>query len=200
MQIQLKLNAADVARLQRDAETDAPLIRTVTVETAEDYAAADELLSEIVRRKDALVAMRKTATGPLYETIKTVEGWFRPVVQLLEGSEKHLKGELGRFRLRAAEEERKAREAAAAAAKAGEAEALLASLTTAAQAAAAPAGRATVGTYWAVESVDAAALPREYLVPDMPALTAMAKAHKGDTPPVVPGVKFVRAAKVGARR
>jgi hypothetical protein len=145
--------------------------------------------------------MRKSATGPLYGVIRTVEAWFRPLVVALESSEKTLKGAMGAFRVLREREEREARELAARAAETNApAEELVAALTVASTAAAKPDARATTRFMWRVETVNPHAMPIEWLMPNIPALDKMASRHKGDEPPVVPGVTFERVAQIGARK
>lgn len=190
----------DLAALQRDAEENAPAYALVTVDNANDYELADALLSDVARRKADVLAMRKSATGPMYTAVKTVEAWFRPLLTALEASERALKDAMGKYRVALEAREREARELAAKAAEARDAPTLIEALTVATEAAAKPAGRATARYVWAVESVDASALPREWMVPNMTGLETAARMHKGDEPPVVPGVVFVRRAIIGARK
>jgi hypothetical protein len=190
----------DLATLQRRAEDDLPVYEAIVVTDADAYTLADELLSDVARRKADVLAMRKSATGPMYVAVKTVEAWFRPLVTALEASERALKTGMGAYRLACAEREREARELAAKAAETRDAGALVEALTVATEAGAKPQGKATARYVWAVESCNLPAMSREFLVPDMPALETLARTHKGDEPPIVPGVTFVRRAIIGARK
>jgi hypothetical protein len=197
----LPLSAGDVATLQREAEANAPAYALVEVSDADSYTFADALLTDVVRKKDAVIAMRKQATTPLYQVLRTVEGWFRPVVQALETSETTLKQAMGAYRVEQANAERLARAAAADAAEAGDAERLLLALTTASAISAPIESRASVTIKWVVAAVDVDALPREFLCPDMGKINAAAFAALGeDNPPVIPGVVFEKTARIGARR
>jgi hypothetical protein len=195
----LPTSAADVAALQRDAESDAPTIRAITIADAGDYEFADAILTDVVRKKDAVVAMRKSATGPLYGVIRTVEGWFKPVVSALEASERHLKSAMGAWRLELDTRERAAREAAAVAAESGDAGAMLEAIN-AANAASPDAvdGRATVRFTWVIKRIAEDLLPDEWWTPDVARISALAE---GDgEPPVIPGVIWEKVPHVGARR
>jgi hypothetical protein len=199
MTVALPPDVAQLATLQREAEADAAALDMVgdSCPTAD----VDEFLTDVVRRKDAAVAMRKRATGPMYMAIKEIESWFRPTVKALEGAEAHLKGVLGRQRLAALETERAARELAAVAAEQRDAPALLGALTVAADAGAKDGARATTRYAWQVERVIPDLLMDEWWCPDMAKIEAFAKAASGDgEEPVIPGVRFVRVAIVGARR
>lgn len=200
--IAVPTDAREVAALQREAESDCSAITRLEVATDDEYAFADQLLTHVVQRRDAAIAMRRQATVPLYAVIKTVEGWFKPLVDADTCSERHLKDAMSRYRLAQAEAEREARELAAQAAAEGDAETLLAALTVATEAGAKPAGaRATTKFAWRVKGVPyPAAVPREYWCVDRAKLDALAKAHKGDDPPIVPGVEFERVAQIGAKR
>lgn len=192
--------AQEVAALQRQAEAELATWHEFTIDNAEEYEQVDAVLSDVVRRKDGATAMRKRATGPLYKATKEIESWFAPYLRALEKMESILKSSMGQYRVAQAEREREARELAAHAADAGDAGALVEALTVATEAAQAPAGRATVGFEWRVKRIAEDLLPREWWTPDTERIAAFAKAHKGDDAPVIPGVVFERAARVGARR
>lgn len=194
--VPLPHSAADVATLQREAELTAAF-PDFDIADAGEYAAVDAALSDVVRRKDAVIAMRKSATSPLYGVVKTVESWFRPVVVALESAETRLKGTMNAYLVAQHAREREARAAIATASEGVE---LVAALAVATEAGAPPAGRATVAFVWIVDRVIVDLLPDEWWTPDTAKIAAVAKAHKGDDPPVIPGVVFKRDAKIGARR
>jgi hypothetical protein len=197
--VSLPPDVRELATLQRAAEADAAALATLTVDV--DATDLDAFLTDVVRRKDAAVAMRKRATGPMYTAIKEIESWFRPLVTALEGAERHLKAVLGAQRLAALDAEREARELAAAAADVGDAGALLEALTVAADAGAKDGARATTRYAWTVKRISEDLLPDEWWTPNTAAIEAHAKGFAGDgDAPVIPGVVFERVALVGARR
>lgn len=197
--VRVDMTAPEVAALQTDAEALAASLHGLTIDTPEEYTQVDAFLVDVVRRKDAALAMRRSATGPMREAVATVEGWFRPVVRALEAAEGALKGALGAYRLALDNAAREAREAAAVAAETGDAPALLAALADATTVA--PTGAATATFRWAVACIDAEAVPREFLCVDRAKLDALAKGAPADGPaPVVAGVAFERVARIGARR
>jgi len=191
-------DVAALATLQRQAEADGAAAGAMTVADADEYAFADAVLTDIVTRKDAAVAMRKRATAHMYAAAREVESWFRPLVGALESGEGALKRAMGAYRARVAAEAAAARELAAQAADAGDAEGLHAALSVAA--APPPEGRARVRMVWRVKRIAEGLLPREYWCVDRAKIDAAAKAAKGDEPPVIPGVEFVREAEIGAKR
>lgn len=199
MTIDVPVTAADVATLQLEAEAGAAFPE-FTIDTPDEYTQVDAWLSEVVRKKDAALAMRRTATGPAYKGIKIVEGWFAPVISALETTERRLKGHMGAYRVAQHRVEQEARELAAQMATAGDGVALGAALTVAADAAVAPMGRATAALSWEVDRIIPDLLPAEWWMPNEAAIAQFAKAHRGDGPPVVPGVVFKQIAKIGARR
>lgn len=201
MPASLNNDARKVAALQRAFETDAPAYLAVRIASAEDYTFADALLSEVVTKKDAAIAMRKTATGPLYGVIRTVESWFKPLLDAIAPAEKHLRGVMGAWRVEQEARELEARELAAVAAESDDAPALVEALTIAQEASAKPEARSSTAFGWYVERIAEDMLPDEYWIPDRARLDAIAKEAGASTePPIVPGVIFKRTAKIGARR
>lgn len=199
--VNVPASVADLATDQRKAEELAvALAERFVISSADEYTLADEMLSEVARRKAAVVAQRKTATGPLYGVIRTVESWFRPLVTSLESCESSLKRAMGAYRVALEAREREARELAAKAAESDDADGLVEALTVANAAAAKPESRATTRFMWAIESVDAEKLPHDWFVPDMARLEGLARSTKGDAPPVVAGVTFKRVAQIGAKK
>ncbi len=193
------MNQSEVTAIQREIEAVAPAMVAFRVADDATYATADATLTEVVQYKDALTEMRKRATGPLYQGIREVEGWFRPVLQTLERVEGALKGTMGEWRVLRAQAEREARELAAKAVEADDADGLHEALTVAGEAAAAPPGRATARIVWVIEAVDKDRLPAEWWSPDIAKIDAYAKACGGERP-VIPGVIFREHAQIGAKR
>lgn len=200
IELAIPIDATEVSRMQASAEADAPAYAALVVADEADYTFADSLLTDVVRRKDALDTMRKSATAPMREAIKTVDGWFKPVLTLLADAEAHVKRAMGAYRLERDAREAEARAIAADAAAEGDAATLIEALTLAADAAEKPEGRATTTFVWTVKRVIRELLPTEYLMPDERKIAAVARAHRGEEPPVIPGVVFEREARIGARR
>ncbi len=187
--------------MQAEAEADGLAVSALKVTDADTLALADALLTDVVTRKDAAVAMRKRATGPMYAAVREIETWFRPLVIALETAERHLKDLVGAYRLEQHDRARAARELAAAAAEQHDASALIEALTVADDAAAPDGARATTRYAWQVKRIAEDLLPDEWWTPDTTRIDAVAKAAAGDgDAPVIPGVVFERVAIVGARR
>jgi len=175
-----------------------------------DYEAAGEQVRHIARLKKELEATRKSMTAPLDDAKKRIMDFFRKPQQALEDAERAIsrtmlawKQEQDRARREAeaaaAEAARKERERlekqAAAAAKKGQDEKAAALNAAAVSMPAAPvvhmaaptAAGVSTREVWHFEINDAAALPREFLIPDEKAIGAMVRARKGDTN--IPGVR-----------
>lgn len=191
------ITASDAAREQADAEAKLAAIRTgATVTSDEDYTAADAILTDLVRRKDAVKAMQDRGVKPLEAGVKEIKGWFRPTLKALEDAETFVKGQLSAFMSAKADRERAARAALVAAPEPAAAVAALAVLDAPKVEA-----RATVTWRWVVKRIDAARLARTYLIPDERAIGAIARAAgSGEIAPVVEGVEFERVAQIGAKR
>jgi hypothetical protein len=186
-----------MAALQAQAEAEVAEYVEFTIETPEEYVAVDAALTDVVHRKDRVIAMRASALGPLEALAKTIRGWFAPALAALEKTETRYKGTMGAYEIERRKAERAAREAGAAALTTGE-DAIPA--LTAAQALGTKVGRATTKAVWKVERIIRDMLPAEYLIPDEKKINAIARAHSGDEPPIVPGVVFKQEIEIGARR
>ncbi len=193
--------AEEAMALQRTAETELAQIQTLkTIASPEMYTDVDELLTHVVQDKDAAVAMRQSATGPLRQVVNTIEGWFRPWVRARESAEKHLKGLMTAYNVDRARAEREARLLAAQAAQAGDAQGMLDALEVVGEVAGASVGGARVAFKWIVERVNPDLLPDEWWIPNMAAIEGAAKqAGSSEDPPIIPGVIFKRDATIGAK-
>lgn len=200
--VNVKLTAPDVARYQRDLSTElAGLTELPAIATAEEYTVVDEILREITRKHDAILAMRKDATGPLYTSIKVIESWFAPVNAAVKPVTDHLRKLLGDYRVAQAKAEAQAREAATRAAEADDADGLLAALEASTSLARTPTGTAGVRLEWECVAWDREKIPREYLTVDWSAVKIHLRecAARGEVPRVE-GMTFEQKGKVTVRR
>lgn len=202
IEVPIPHTAAQIAALQKTAEADAAeVVALVVVDSPETYTAADEILTELAQRKAGAVAMRKSATVPMYQAIRVVEGWFRPYVAALDTGIGHIKASMSAFRVAQDATERAARADALAAAEAGgDGVKLIESLTLAEEASQKPDGRASCAFGWKVARIVEDLLPDEWWTPDLAKIDVVAKSADGDELPVIPGVVFERVAKIGARK
>ncbi len=219
---QIPTTAKQIAKLQAKAESERAIIDLLaasTLDTPDDVAFVDGLLTSIVQREDAAKAMRSSATGPLYGVIRTVESWFKPYLEELLHAKAVCKKLIGDARIAQAELTSGARELAADAAKVGDAETVVEALNVASEAAKPDGAAASSKLHWGVKRIDPGLLldfmvtPSEECrrlcnddgiimlwTPDAATIQAIADTYPGDGPaPVVPGVVFERVARVGAK-
>lgn len=161
-----------------------------------------EYLREKVREKDAVVAMQKSALGPLAQAEKTIREWFRPTLQALALIEAAAKQSLGDWRIRVETQKREALAAAQAAAAAHNLPAVAQALTVVNTPVAKQAG-VSVRSFWrhAIEAYDK--IPDEWTrrVPDDLKLAEYAKRYSSDqTPTPIPGVRFELVTQTSVRR
>lgn len=199
--VSVPCTAADAAVLQRDAEHDRPDILALTCDCDDDYEFLDERLSDLANRLDAVETMRTSATKPLLDTKRTIDGWFAPAKEAIQECIAHVKRVMGAYLLAKQETAREASEIAAVAQAQGDAEMMTAAAEIVADASAAVEGRATQTYYWRVKRVVEDMVPDEYWVIDYARLGEIAKAAgSAEQPPVVPGVIFERCVRLGARK
>lgn len=194
--------AIDLAARQAELEADADpeCLATITVHDDHTYAVVTDLRTKVRAIKDELVTLRQGAAQPWKKVATTIEAMFRPGIQAAEQIEADFRLKLESYQVAKLTAEREAREAATAAAQADDSGALVAALQASTDLAArAPDGGRT-SVRWTVKRIAQDLLPDEYWTPDVAKIEAIAKAHKGDDPPVVPGVIFEQAVSVAVRR
>lgn len=194
--------AIELAAKQRGLEADAQpsALAAITVEDEGDYAVVTELRASVRSAKDELVTLRQSAAQPWKRVATTIEAMFRPAIRAAETIEADFRGKLEAFQLAKVQREREARELATQAAQSGDSATMLAALTESAALAQATPDGGAVRLQWVVERIVQDLLPDEWWTPDTAKIEAVAKAHKGDEPPVIPGVVFKQAASVAVRR
>lgn len=190
--------AARQTELEADAAPDA--LATITVGDDEEYALVTGMRGEVRKIHDELVALRQAAAQPWKKVATTIEAMFRVGIQAAERIEADYRAKLEAYQVKKIQAERAAREAATKAAQADDGQALVAALTQSAALAAPIADGGRVSLRWTVKRVAADLLPAEYWCPDMAKIEAVAKAHKGEDPPVIPGVVFEQVASVAVKK
>lgn len=190
------------------------------VTDADSYERGAEVLRSIKTMYNEVETKRKSITSPLDQAKRQVMDLFRPFTDSLASAERTLKKRMIGWKNEqeriAREEQRKAEEAARkererlerqaakaeAEGRAARAEVLRDRAEFTVPAAPAPATPKVSGIadrkVWRFEIVDAAKLPREYLVPDEKRIGGVVRALKGDTN--IPGVRVYEEAVLGARR
>ncbi len=193
--------ALELAARQRELEEDAKpeSLATIVVASEADYTLVTELRAGVRAVKDELVTLRQGAAQPWKKVAATIEEMFRPAIKAAEAIETDFRGKLEAYQAARLLAEREAREAATAAAMADDSEALVEALNESTALAQRPDG-GRVAVRWVVKRIIADMLPDEYWCPDAAKIDAVAKAHKGDEPPVIPGVVFEQSVSVAVRR
>lgn len=186
---------------------------SIVIETQEQDVQACELGKKINGELKRLGALKKTMTDPINLSLKNIRALFKPAE---DAGEKYLRTIKDAHNGFVAEQQRIAREHEARlaeiarqkaeelkekakdeafegneeVAKALEQEAIMAETLTPVVAPAVPKVEAVaMKTYWSAEVVDINLVPREYLLPDMNKLNALARAIKGESN--IAGVRFV---------
>lgn len=167
--------------------------------TAAEYEALTEVRASVRAKKDEIIEFRQAAVRPWKGVTNAIEAAVRPHVKACDAIDFDFAGKLAAYQRARLEADRAAQAAAQAAAKADDSPALLQALEASTALAARPTGGA-VRTRWVVQSVDPGALPAEWWCPNREALDRYADAHRGDDPPVVPGVTFRQDVSVANRR
>lgn len=171
---------------------------TFTVANDDDSAFAADLIREVKAKHKELDDRRKEVTGPLNQTVKTINGWFKPALDTLESAEKKLKAKVALY---LTEREAKAREALALAAAAQTAQEASAALASAPAPAAMPQGM-SMRQIWKWRIVDESAVPRSFCAVDSSRVDAELRGalRDGSTPPAIAGIEFYQEASMAVRR
>jgi hypothetical protein len=149
----------------------------------------NDALHHAVAERNRIKQKLDYLTAPLVEAIERLRALFTPALKTYAKVEEISRAKLSEHATNtarlAAEARRKAQEEAAAGRVALAVQTL--------QAAPAPVAKVeglSYRTAWEVAAVDLAKVPEKFLQLDMTAVRKHIQGHKGDTPPVIPGVAF----------
>lgn len=190
------------AALDAKRQAVAELSRTLATCTVHDPKSrdnADGWLRMIISERSALEEMRKSAVGPLNEAVKRINGWFKPVEQMLAPIERHIREQIGGYVLAERQQQIAAYAAAAEAAAAGNHETARSALEVVNAANTDAGAGSSVRGVWKATIVDADAVPRAWCVPDEKRIAAMARATKGGKPTAIAGVVYEFVASLTVR-
>lgn len=177
------------------------LVESFAVTNAASREMADDLLSQVVAEKDALEAVRKSGPGELGAVVRALNAKIKPLSDTLEAIEARLKSQIGCFVSSQRAMETLNYQAAAAAHVSGDHNTAIEKLNVAASAATDADPGTSVRNVWKVLSVDAAELPKEWMIPDEKRLAALARATPANQKPIaVKGVLYVLEPQVTKRR
>jgi len=180
-------NTAEQA--QAEAHADLVLVSDADLITQEDLNLAADLLRKVKDKFKELDGQRKSVVEPINSSVKTINGWFKPVLDILRNTEKVLKKKMAQATEEAFERRRVALQEAGEKSLAGD----TAGATVLMQRAQgdeldAPKGVSFTHKY-SYEILDMSAIPRQYLAVDDVAVMAHVKANKEKTN--IPGIKVV---------
>jgi len=192
---------AEVDEFTKAATEDAvavlEFVGRVAIAKPADREFASNALSEIAAKHDAWEAKRLKWVKPLKAVASDIDASFRPATKALAKAIDELKAKIGAWDVEQAQKRSALLSASAEAARDGNAAAAEKAYEKAA--AFVPAeGGAGSKIYWTGEVIDAAAIPREYLTPDLDKLQAVTKAHGAD--PGIPGWRTFPDAAVRTSR
>lgn len=186
------------AKVKSDAERSLAFVKSIEIKTRAEFEFAGNALKEIAHSHDVIDAKRRSWVDGLAAVVADINATFKPATTALKEAESVLKERIGAFVL-AAEAKRGAllQEASVAVAggRSADAERVLAEAD---QLAVAPVEGVGVSVKWEGEVIDASAIPREYLTPDVDKLNKITAATEGD--PQIPGWRAKRTAAVRTSR
>lgn len=196
--------------LAREASA-APRIRqqvqAIVVTDQDSMQFADGMAKQLLQLRDKLEAERKSATGPLLDVKRRIDGWFKPVTDLLEASARDLKNKISTYLIEQKREQDRLFQLAAAAHTAathgvsGAQEVMTQALAaTSAVVTEAPQGT-SVREVWTAEIFNPAIVPCSYHMVDEARIHREARATPtNEEPTPIPGVRFVKRAETRMMR
>ena len=164
-------------------------------------AVQTDLLKSVLAERDTIEAMRKSATKPANESLALVNSWFKPVVTLCDQIAAQLKSQVAEYMRAQRELQDRAYRDAVLSLERGDTDQARAALAVASQTTTETLRGTVIKEQWAFEIADPAALPREYLTPDLIAISKALRGAPIDQPaPAIAGVRVFLKAIVSQRR
>lgn len=178
---------AETVAEQAEAQDALVLIRSFEIQSQADYDAADELLGEAKRAWKTWDAKRKKAVVPINEAKAEIQSWFKPVLDLYAEAESILKGKIAAYTRAQPQQQDALLQQAQYAYQQGDVVQMKTQLAAASEAEVQQSSNISITQLWRYEVVDAAQLPREYLIPDLARISAAVRKMKDQTR--IPGVR-----------
>ena len=173
------------------------LVKALEIRKPADAEFAGNALNEVSKHLDTLDKKRKKWVEVPKGIAKDIDQTFKPLLDKLKEAKDMLKAKIGAWHIEQEFARQRALKAASQAAQAGDTEATDRAIVVAATHEVGKlAGVNSCKTEWTGEVVDAAQIPREYLMPDLAKLQAVTKAHEGDVQ--IPGWRTFPVANVKA--
>jgi hypothetical protein len=148
---------------QQSLDQELTEIGAIEISTQEELEFAESEIRKAAERWKAYEEKRTAATSPLNQSLREINGWFKPVQTALKSLENGWKAAIGRYVSRKHQEQQRLLAEAQAAMEATEIREKLVSAAETAPVVTA----VTFVDRWVFEVADPEKLPREYLCPDM---------------------------------
>lgn len=189
-----------ITQLHKLATTEHANLAGQSIDNDNEAAEANEYLRDWLSKLDGVSAKKKETLAPLKEAEKRINDLFKPLLDKGAALTSAIRKMLTDYELAKRDAQRKALEEAAQAASSPEPKALLEALEKVEEAAPTQLDGTSFTRKWVVKRIAEDLLPDEYWTPDVKKIEAIGKAHKGDTPPVVPGVIWAEELSSRVRR
>lgn len=182
--------SVDITPYDIQAQVLVDTLRNSEISSDSEYEAAGALVKQVKVRMKELQAVKDGITKPIRESLAATQALFKPVEERYEEAESLLKDKIAAY-LKVREERNRAELQAAV-----EADDISTVVELAGKAVPAQQGIST-RTIYDAEVIDAAAVPAEYLQPDINKIRAVVRAAKGKIE--IPGVRVVERTQVSVR-
>jgi len=177
------------------------VVEQLVVKDPDSAQAAADWLGDLQDELKAIREMKDSALKPMRESEKQIRDWFRPVEETLTQAVTAVKGKIGEYTLANEQRQREAFTRASELHAAGDHISARAEIQQANHHASnrKPSGAST-REVWEAEIVDAAAVPRDWCVPDETRIAALARTTPASAEPAhIPGVRYVKKVIVVGR-
>lgn len=188
----MKVAIPDSAHAQAEAqklaaEQAVDLVKSWTIESSEDYDKASDFLRDLKGKQKEFQSEKDALVKPLRSVINNITNMFSAPLNMLSDAERHLKGELKRYKDEAAKAHEK----------------MLTDAQTPSEVAAAvevlvdKQEGITERVVWNWEVTDMEKIPKEYFILDEKRISREARQHRDEL--CIPGIKPVRDTTVVVR-
>lgn len=194
------VDIALITSLHKKAMNESQAIAGSSIDNDDEAEDANAHLREWLTQLDKVSAVKKETLAPLKETEKRINALFKPLLDAGANLTGRLRNMLTVYELEKRAVQRKVLETAAQAASSPEPEALLEALQEVQDAAPTALEGTSFTRVWVVKRIIRELLQPEWLMPDEKKIAAYGKAHKGDEPPVIPGIVWEESLSSRVRR
>lgn len=196
------MHAAEAALTARDETVEASealaFVDTVTIDSAESFEAAVLMTAEIKAQRAKIDGARQSFVKPLNDVVKAINDFFRPAITAYDRAEALLKQRALAYQAEADRQREALLREAEERMQDGDVSAAETTIAVAATAVVPKVAGASTRIDWTGEVVDADAIPREYMIPDVAKLEAVTKALKKD--PNIPGWRAFKKTGMAVRK